>query len=184
MTHICVSELSIISSPSHYLNQCWNIVKWTLGNKLHWNFNRNSYIFIQENAFEKVVWKMAAILSRSQCVNRNSGLLLFKMIECLNIPWSRFRAWIISMWQCYLTHISIENNIQNKIISFTTILWHIFRLQHHILCPKAPWWRDNYDSKRTNSCYNEFCVIFINFQIIFFLQLSRIIRPHWQHIKY
>ena len=29
--------------------------------KLQWNFNRNSYIFIQENASEYVVWKMAAI---------------------------------------------------------------------------------------------------------------------------
>ena len=28
----------------------------------------NSCIFIQENAFEYVVWEMAAILSRSQCV--------------------------------------------------------------------------------------------------------------------
>ena len=31
--------------------------------------NQNSNIFTQENAFENVVWKMAAILSRSQCVN-------------------------------------------------------------------------------------------------------------------
>ena len=55
--------------PSHYLNQCWNIVNWTLRNKLQWNLNRNSYIFNQENAFENVVWKMVAILSRPQCVN-------------------------------------------------------------------------------------------------------------------
>ena len=25
--------------PSHYLNQCWVFVKWTLRNKLQWNFN-------------------------------------------------------------------------------------------------------------------------------------------------
>ena len=56
-------------APSRYLNQCWNIVNWTIGNKFQWNMNRNSYIFIQENAFENVVWKMAAILSRPQCVN-------------------------------------------------------------------------------------------------------------------
>ena len=31
--------------------------------------NGNVYIFIQENAFESVVRKMAAILSRPQCVN-------------------------------------------------------------------------------------------------------------------
>ena len=30
------------------------------------------YIFIQENAFENVVWKMAAILARPQCVKTSS----------------------------------------------------------------------------------------------------------------
>ena len=54
--------------PSHHLNQCWNFVYWTLRNKLQWNFNRNSGIFIQENAFESVVREMAAILSRPQWV--------------------------------------------------------------------------------------------------------------------
>ena len=57
------------TAPSHYLNQCWNIVKWIIGNKLQWNFNRNSDIFIQENAFESIVCEMTAILSRPQCVN-------------------------------------------------------------------------------------------------------------------
>ena len=56
-------------APSHDLNQCWDSVNWTLGNKIQWHINRNSYIFIQENAFENVVWKIAAILSRPQCVN-------------------------------------------------------------------------------------------------------------------
>ena len=55
-------------APSHYLNQCWNIVNWTHRNKLQWNLNRNIYFFIQENAFENVVWKMEAILSPPQCV--------------------------------------------------------------------------------------------------------------------
>ena len=44
-------------------------VNWTPRNKLHWNFNQNSYIFNEENQFENDSWKMAAILSRSQCVN-------------------------------------------------------------------------------------------------------------------
>ena len=57
------------TAPSHSLNQCWNIVNWTLRNKLQWNFNRNSYIFIQENALENVVCEMASILPRPQCVN-------------------------------------------------------------------------------------------------------------------
>ena len=55
-------------APSHYLNQCWSIVMWNIGNKLQWNLNKNSNIFIQENAFECVVFEMAAILSRPQCV--------------------------------------------------------------------------------------------------------------------
>ena len=67
-THICVDKLSIIASDN-YLNQCWNIVNWTLRNKLQWNFIRNSYIFIHENTLENVVCEMASILSRPQCVN-------------------------------------------------------------------------------------------------------------------
>ena len=55
--------------PSNYLNQCRNIVDWILGNKHQWNLTRKLCICIQENAFENVVWKMAAILSRPQCVN-------------------------------------------------------------------------------------------------------------------
>ena len=55
-------------APSHYPNQCWVIVNWTLRNKLQWNINRNSDIFIQENVFESVVCETAAILSRPQCV--------------------------------------------------------------------------------------------------------------------
>ena len=76
--HICVSKLTIIGSDNGLLlGQCqafiWtNIVKivnWTLGNKLQGNLNQNLNIFIQKNAFENVVWKMAAILSGPQCVN-------------------------------------------------------------------------------------------------------------------
>ena len=50
------------------LNQWWNIFTWTLRKKVQWNFDRNSNIFIQENAFENVVCEMASILSRPQCV--------------------------------------------------------------------------------------------------------------------
>ena len=49
--------------------QWWDIVNWTPRNKLQWNVNQNSYIFIQENTFKNVVWKIAAILSQPQCVN-------------------------------------------------------------------------------------------------------------------
>ena len=78
--HIYVCKLTIFDSdiglsPSHYLNHCWNIANSTLGNRLQWNFSRNSNIFIQENAFENGVCEMASILSRSQCVNHCHSML-------------------------------------------------------------------------------------------------------------
>ena len=56
------------SAPSHYLKQYWNIVNWTLRNKIQWNLNRNSHIFIHKNGFENIICKMAAILPGPQCV--------------------------------------------------------------------------------------------------------------------
>ena len=49
-------------ATSHCMNQCWKKVNWTLWSKLEWNLNRNKHIFIQEIAFEYVVWKMASNL--------------------------------------------------------------------------------------------------------------------------
>ena len=46
--HICA--LVAWTAPSHYLNQCWNIVDWAHRNKFLWKWN--SYIFIQENVIE------------------------------------------------------------------------------------------------------------------------------------
>ena len=37
-------------------------------NKLQWNPDHNSHIFIEENACEYTVWKKATILCRPQCV--------------------------------------------------------------------------------------------------------------------
>ena len=42
-----------------------------LRNKIQWNLNRNSYIYINENAFQNAVCEMAAILSWPQCVNNS-----------------------------------------------------------------------------------------------------------------
>ena len=71
--HTCVSDpdqywfrkwLGAYSAPSHYLNKCWFIVNWILRKKFQWKFNRNSNIFVRENAFEKVVCETVVILSR------------------------------------------------------------------------------------------------------------------------
>ena len=58
----------LCSAPSHYLNQCWLIVNWTLRNNIQWNFNRNTKLFIHEKLFEDIVYEMAAIISRGRWV--------------------------------------------------------------------------------------------------------------------
>ena len=74
VTHICVGKLTIIGSdndlsPERRQAIIWtNAVNWTLGNKLQWNYSRNSNIFIEENTFENVVCEMLFISSRPQCV--------------------------------------------------------------------------------------------------------------------
>ena len=134
VTHICVGKLGhhcfrqwlgACSAPSHYLNQCWNIVNWTLRNKLQWNLNRNSIIFIQENAFENVVWKMAAILTRPQCVKRTNNGLTWSILWQCNEPRHQ-QTWHEShLPQYFVSHkekvkyiqISNENQQNDNVIS-------------------------------------------------------------------
>ena len=101
LTHLCVSELTIIGSdnglsPSHYLKQCWIIVNWTLRNKLHWNFKWNSNIFIQENSLEHVVCEIASILSRPQCVNY--GVSIVSTFEKVMTNYQCKLQWLICLY--------------------------------------------------------------------------------------
>ena len=113
---MCISKLTIIGSdkwlvawraPSCYLNQCWNIVSWTLGNKLQWIFHQNWYIFIQENPFEYVVWKMAAILSRLQCVNYISIVVLPEITGIESSCNNHLNSWGLS------STTGVDNNTLN-----------------------------------------------------------------------
>ena len=49
-------------APSHYLNQCWVIVRWILRNKLQCNWNWNTKCFIQKSIWN-FACEMTAILS-------------------------------------------------------------------------------------------------------------------------
>ena len=73
------------SAPSHCLDQCWLIVNSTLRNKLQWNSNQNTKLFIHENAYENVVCEMAAILSRRELSQR---AFFYESLEwrCLKLP--------------------------------------------------------------------------------------------------
>ena len=85
VTHICVSKLTIIVSDNGLSPDRSQAIIWTnagilligpLGTNFSEILNRNSNIFIQENAFENVVCETAAILSWPQCVN--SSILKFQ----------------------------------------------------------------------------------------------------------
>ena len=77
MMHICVSILTTICSDNVLSPEQHQAIIWTnagilLIGPLGTNFSEILieifYIFIQENAFENIVCKMAGILSRPQCV--------------------------------------------------------------------------------------------------------------------
>ena len=95
MQHICVNTLGhhwfryclvACSAPSHYLNQCWLSVSWTPENRVHWNFNRNSIIFIQENAFANVVNQIGGYFVRGYWRKHTSILLVQPWITWVNKP--------------------------------------------------------------------------------------------------
>ena len=158
VTHICVSELAIIGSdkwlaawtaPSHYLNQCWNIVNWNLR-------KQNPYIFIQEIAFENVVCEMAAILSRPQYVNKSSGLydalthilqgcftdteeMVWFYLFIMMPPSPTYLLWkYISIFNSNLIHVAwhvVAKKDMNVILCCPAkVMWHYYKLHCRWQC--------------------------------------------------
>ena len=80
---ICISKLTIISSDNGLLPGWCQAIIWTnagillIRNKLHWNFNQTSYIFIHKNPFENVIWKMAAICLGPNVLNNLISVSVF-----------------------------------------------------------------------------------------------------------
>ena len=75
LTHICVSKLTALGSDNG-LSPVWRqAIIWTnagilwIGPKLQWNFNRNSFIFVQENALKMLSAYWRNFFSRPQWVN-------------------------------------------------------------------------------------------------------------------
>ena len=77
--------------PSHYLHQYWLIVDWTSRNQIQWHFNEITNIFCQENAFEHIVSKIAAIWVRLPCVT-----FLVLKLEHSGRSWSI--PWLLMPW--------------------------------------------------------------------------------------
>ena len=88
-------------TPSHYLNQSWVIVNWTLRNKLQWKFKQSTKLFIHKNASENIVCKMADLLSRERWVNcsqRQTNYLpmaLLKRIKVHQLTFVKFSSELV-----------------------------------------------------------------------------------------
>ena len=91
----------IIIGSDNYINQCWIVANCARRNKLKWNFDRNTELYIHENAPENTVCEMVAILSRE---------------------WEM--SWVIN-WIAYKYRDTCGQNVQNsynKVISPVRIL--------------------------------------------------------------
>ena len=79
--------------------------------KLKWHINRNSYIFIQENAFKNVTWKIAAILSWPQCVKTEvqSATIILPHGDITWTPWHLGSLATILFVQLFVQAYNKEN---------------------------------------------------------------------------
>ena len=77
VTHICINKTTIIGSDNGLSPGRCQAIIWTnagilligtLGTNNSEISNQMSFLFIREIAYENVIWKMAAILFRPQCV--------------------------------------------------------------------------------------------------------------------
>ena len=146
---MCVSEsdqywfrywLVAYLALSHFLNQCWFIVNWTLRNKLEWNFNQNTKLFIRGNAYENIVCEMAATLSGSggwfkAPINNHFHYQLPLLVIFSSFPFPSPHL----PFFCYFNRKCI---IQGLVISLGR--WNLpgsplFRITKHLWCSHTNW---------------------------------------------
>ena len=88
------------SVPSHYQNQSWLLVNWTHRNTFHGNLNKNTKIIFQGNAFQNVVCKICAILSRPQCHDFVPFTSFVLCCYIIKLPFSGVNSFITSsIWR-------------------------------------------------------------------------------------
>ena len=130
MTYKGVSKLTIIDSDNglspgrllrHYMNQCWNIVNWTLENKLQWNCYRNLYTLIKLEQLERL---------RSEDTPRH--LMITHIIESYWIP-SQKNNRSRSMWIQLATPL-----FYNAIRDLRVTMTHNYRYSMIPLCVICP----------------------------------------------
>ena len=107
MTHICVSKPTTIGSDNGLSPGRRQAIIWSnAGILLIGTEGRNLseilieiHIFSLKNAFENIVWEMAAILSRPQCVNMKSNMYAkWRIVACFASNRYLNHCWFIVYW--------------------------------------------------------------------------------------
>ena len=121
VAYICVSGLHYqrwfeswfvtFSAPSHNMNQCWFV-----GNLNSHRNKQNTTILIWENAFEIVVCKMTAILSRFQGVIACLRRLQCKLGDGLWNQYPKFPMHISQITITWWKHTPFEKSCRKKVI--------------------------------------------------------------------
>ena len=122
MTHICVGNLTIICSdnglsPSRRQAIIWTIAGILLIGLVGTIFSEiliECIYFHKENAFEKVVCKMTAILSRLQCVNADVLLFSRLILTETAVPGRE-----TIRWRCELANAHLEAMAASPITTAT-----------------------------------------------------------------
>ena len=132
MTHICVSKINIIGSDNGLSPGRRQAIIWTNAGILLIGPCGNKFleILIQENAFQNVVWKMAAILSRPQCVDGYSWLSSFYQIATLSPSTDEEQVERYSCWP--LTYGISAGLLWELLFSFCAVV--LFRDCNQNLC--------------------------------------------------
>ena len=154
MTRWCIYaslKLVFISSTNDWTSHDL-LLMWIIGNKIKWNINQNSDIFMGENAFENVVCMISDMLLRSQCVNETECLWYkwHRQVEGLSLVLSLLLYWLhwsnySKLWSLLCTlhkslHdllISMSLLVLTKSISSPVLVWftktNIIRIQTFLL---------------------------------------------------
>ena len=124
-----------------------------LRNKLQWNWNQNSDIFIKENAFEYVVCDMAAILSQPQWVNSSSpsdaympqwtkpSLVSIIVVACLVPSHYLNKWWFIVNWTTgnkYQWNLSQNKTIFIRENAFENVVCMMLAISSQPQCANGP----------------------------------------------
>ena len=143
--HIYLANQAIIGSdndaclaPSHYWNQCWLIVIWTLRNIT------KKYFFMDENGFENVISKILGTFNQPQCVKwQHSGFKVKtkhwlcwsfypKTFDTLGTDHHHFCIWLKLNEACSLRskrHIDIEANwaVARLRLCWRLLVWFLYQ---------------------------------------------------------